>query len=181
MIFLLGLRTSFLCALECDCSVPPLGSWVALAIMLPSPRKRGTLFVQVVCTHVQADRVQVDCPLCKLIGHCASGCLDGYLSDASESSDTHWLAVCLCATQESIMSTSAVCILECGSSFPLAFCQYTLIAVCFLLGQQGMTQHAVLKSLLVCECIPSEALESPVCPQKSHDVSDISYEPYPSR
>ena len=50
-----------------DILAPPLGSWVALAIMLPSPRKRGTLFVQVVCTHVQVDRVQVDCPLCKLI------------------------------------------------------------------------------------------------------------------
>ena len=38
-----------------DTLAPPLGSWVALAIMLPSPRKRGTLFVQVVCTHVQVD------------------------------------------------------------------------------------------------------------------------------
>ena len=43
-----------------------------------------------------------------------------------------------------------------------------------------MTQHAVLKRLLVCECIPSEALESPVSPQEYHDVSDISYEPHPS-
>ena len=33
-----------------DILAPPSGSWVALAIMLPSPRKRGTLFVQVVCT-----------------------------------------------------------------------------------------------------------------------------------
>ena len=89
-----------------------------------------------------------------------------------------WLSVCV--LHKRALCLQVLCVLACGSSFPLAFCQYTFSPVCFLLGQQGMTQHAVLKSLLVCERIPSEALESPVCPHKSHDVSDISYEPYPS-
>ena len=63
----LGCPQSYVGSRPVDTLAPPLGSWVALAIMLTSPRKRGTLFVQVVCTHVQVDRVQVDCPLCKLI------------------------------------------------------------------------------------------------------------------
>ena len=60
----LGCPQSYVGSRLVDTLAPPLGP---LAIMLTSPRKRGTLFVQVVCTHVQVDRVQVDCPLCKLI------------------------------------------------------------------------------------------------------------------
>ena len=101
-----------------------------------------------------------------------------YVSYAYVLIRTGWLSVCV--PHKRALCLQVLCVLACGSSFPLAFCQYTFSPVCFLLGQQGMTQHAVLKSLLVCERIPSEALESPVCPHKSHDVSDISYEPYPS-
>ena len=89
-----------------------------------------------------------------------------------------WLSVCV--LHKRALRLQVLCVLASGSSFPLAFCQYTFSTVCILLGQQGMTQHAVLKRLLVCECIPSEALESSVSPQESHDVSDISYEPHPS-
>ena len=40
---------------------------VQRCIMLPSPRKRGTHCLCKLCVHVQVDRVQVDCPLCKWI------------------------------------------------------------------------------------------------------------------
>ena len=46
----LGRPQSYVGSRPVDILAPPLGSWVALAILLPSPRKRGTLFVQVVCT-----------------------------------------------------------------------------------------------------------------------------------